>query len=92
MSSLEAEAVGSSLPEALDAALAALEKTPEGVVQAFKGVVPWLPCVIFQAVPKCSNKVPGTFRCCHSNRARTQLMACSWEMPSCYWKQMDLLV
>ena len=54
MSSLEA--VGSSLPEALDAALAALGKTPEGLVQAFKVKVPWLPCVNFQAVPKCSKK------------------------------------
>ena len=54
MSSLEA--VGSSLPEALDAALAALGKTPEGLVEAFKVKVPWLPCVNFQAVPKCSKK------------------------------------
>ena len=53
MSSLEA--VGSSLPEALDAALAALGKTPEDMVQAFKVKVPWLPCVNFQAVPKCSS-------------------------------------
>ena len=30
------EAVGSSLPEALDAALAAFGETPEGLVQAFK--------------------------------------------------------
>ena len=52
MSSLEAG--GSSLPEALDAALAAIEKTPEGLVQAFKDKVPWQPCVNFQAVPKCS--------------------------------------
>ena len=50
------EAVGSSLPEALDAALARLGKTPEDMVQAFKGKVPWLPCVNFQAVPKCSKK------------------------------------
>ena len=54
MSSLEA--VGSSLPEALDAALARLGKTPEDMVQAFKDKVPWLPCVNFQAVPKCSKK------------------------------------
>ena len=54
MSSLEA--VGPSLPEALDAALAALGKTPEDMVQAFKVKVPWLPCVNFQAVPKCSKK------------------------------------
>ena len=54
MSSLEA--VGSSLPEALDAALAAIGKTPEGLVQAFKVKVPWMPCVNFQAVPKCSKK------------------------------------
>ena len=53
MSSLEA--VGSSLPEALDAALAAIG-TPEGLVQAFKVKVPWMPCVNFQAVPKCSKK------------------------------------
>ena len=90
MSSLEA--VGSSLPEALDAALAAIGKSPEGLVQAFKVKVPWLPCVNFQAVPKCSKNEPCTFRCCHIDRARTQLMACSWEMPSCYWKQRDLLV
>ena len=54
ISSLEAES--SSLPEALDAALARLGKTPEDMVQAFKGKVPWLPCVNFQAVPKCSKK------------------------------------
>ena len=54
MSSLEA--VGSSLPEALDAALARLGKTPEDMVQAFKVKVPWVPCVNFQAVPKCSKK------------------------------------
>jgi hypothetical protein len=90
MSSLEA--VGSSLPEALDAALAMIGKTPEEMVVAFKAKVPWLPCVNFQAVPKFSKKAPCTFRCCHIDRARTQLMACSWEMPSCYWKQRDLLV
>ena len=90
MSSLEA--VGSSLPEALDAALAALGKTPEDMVQAFKVKVPWVPCVNFQAVPKVWKKAPCTFRCCHIDRARTQLMACSWEMPSCYCKQRDLLV
>ena len=50
------EAVGSALPEALDSALAARGKTPEGLVQAFKVKVPWLPCVNFQAVPKCSKK------------------------------------
>ena len=61
MSSLEA--VGSSLPEALDAALAALGKTPEGLVQAFKVKVPWLPCVNFQAVPVRSKEEPCTFRC-----------------------------
>ena len=55
MSSLEA-VVGSSLPEALDAALAALGRTPEDLVQAFKVKVPWDPCVNFQAVPKCSKK------------------------------------
>ena len=55
------EAVGSSLPEALDAALAALEKTPEGLVQAFKVKVPWQPCVDCQAVPNCSKKAPCTF-------------------------------
>ena len=90
ISSLEAES--SSLPEALDAALARLGKTPEDMVQAFKGKVPWLPCVNFQAVPKCTKNAPCTFRCCHIDRARTQLMACSWEMPSCYWKQRHLLV
>ena len=52
ISSLEAES--SSLPEALDAALARLGKTPEDMVQAFKGKVPWLACVNFQAVPKFS--------------------------------------
>ena len=46
------EAVGASLPEALEAVLAALGKTPEALVQAFKAVVPWIPCVIFQAVPR----------------------------------------
>ena len=90
ISSLEAES--SSLPEALDAALARLGKTPEDMVLAFKGKVPWLPCVNFQAVPKCSKNAPCTFRCCHIDRGRTQVMACSWEMPSCYWKQRDLLV
>ena len=45
------EAVGSSLPEALDAVLARLGKTPEDMVQAFKGKVPWLPCVNFLAAP-----------------------------------------
>ena len=91
MSSLEA--VGSSLPEALDAALAALGKTPADMVQAFKVKVPWLPCVNFQAVPKCSKeKAPCTFRCCHIDRARTQRMACVWEMLRRYWKHIDLLV
>ena len=55
MSSLEA--VGSSLPEALDAALAALGKTPEDMVQAFKVKVPWVPCVNFKAVPKYSKQM-----------------------------------
>ena len=50
------EAVGSSLPEALDAALARLGKTPEDMVKAFKSKVPWWPCVNFQAVPKFSKK------------------------------------
>ena len=40
----------------------------------------WVPCVNFQAVPKCSKKTCCTFRCCHIGHARTQLMACSWEM------------
>ena len=50
------EAVGSSLPEALDAALARLGKTPKDMVKAFKSKVPWWPCVNFQAVPKFSKK------------------------------------
>ena len=50
------EAAGPSLVEALDAALAALGKAPEQMVQAFKVKVPWLPCVNFQAVPKFSKK------------------------------------
>ena len=87
------EAVGSSLPEALDAALARLGKTPEDMVQAFKVKVPWLPCVNFPSSAQVlEKKAPGTFRCCHIDRARTQLMACLWDMPSWYWKQRDLLV
>ena len=56
ISSLEAESSSLTLPEALDAALARLGKTPDDMVLAFKGKVPWLPCVNFQAVPKCTKK------------------------------------
>ena len=56
ISSLEAESSPLTLPEALDAALARLGKTPDDMVLAFKGKVPWLPCVNFQAVPKCTKK------------------------------------
>ena len=76
------EAGGSSLAEALEAQLAMLEKTPEDMVKAFKEKVPWVPCVNFQTVPKYSKKALCIFRCCHIYRARIQLMACSWEMPS----------
>ena len=79
MSSLEAG--GSSLTEALGVALTALGKTPEVMVQAFKVKVPWVPCVNFQSIPKVRKQARCTFRCCHVDRARTQLMACSWEMP-----------
>ena len=79
MSSLEAG--GSSLAEAFDVAMTALGKTPEEMAQAFKVKVPWVPCVNFQSIPKVRKQARCTFRCCHIDRARTQLMACSWEMP-----------
>ena len=82
---------GSSLVEGLVAALAALAKSPDEMVQAFKAKVPWTQ-VPFTTMPKSSKKAGCTFRCCHINHARTQLMACSWEMPSCSWKRRGLLV
>ena len=82
---------GSSLVEGLAAALAALAKSPDEMVQAFKAKVPWTQ-VPFTTMPKSSKKAGCTFRCCHINHARTQLMACSWEMPSCSWKRRGLLV
>ena len=70
------DVVGSSLPEALDAVLAALGKTSEALVQAPKAKVPWLPCVNVQAVQRTTtNQAYFTFRCCHTGRARTQLMS-----------------
>ena len=82
---------GSSLVEGLAAALAALAKSPDEMVQAFKAKVPWTQ-VPFTTMPKSSKKAGCTFRCCHINHARTQLVACSWEMPSCSWKRRGLLV
>ena len=52
------EAVGPTLPEALEAALDAVGKTPECLVTAFKAKVPWQPCVNFQAVPRFSKQRP----------------------------------
>ena len=84
MSSLEVG--GSSLVEGLAAVLAATGKSPDEMVQAFKVKVPWTQ-VSFTTMPKSTKKAGCTFRCCHINHARTQLMACSWEMPSCYWNR-----
>ena len=79
MSSLEVG--GSSLAEAFDVAMTALGKTPEEMARAFKVKVPWVTCLNFQSMPKIRKQARCTFRCCHIDRTRTQLMACSWEMP-----------
>ena len=89
MSSLEVG--GSSLVEGLAAVLAATGKSPDEMVQAFKVKVPWTQ-VPFTTMPKSTKKAGCTFRCCHINHARTQLMACSWEMPSFFSKRRGLQV
>ena len=90
MSSLEVG--GSSLVEAFDVAMTALGKTPEEMARAFKVKVPWVTCLNFQSMPKIRKQARCTFRCCHIVGARTQLMACSWQLPRRYCNQRDFLV